>query len=471
MKKLIFVISALALITLVSCQKSVFEQTKENGSFSLTATLEQPVGNDTRSYLDEFQVKWNDGDKIKVFDINGKYARMSTNDGGQTSALFKEEYAEFGFDVTNIVCAVYPFVEGCSYIPDEGDKKHGYLTFSSMLESQTYAENSFGHDANIAIARVDGTTANFTNACGLLRLSLKGWGAVKSVRITSIGEEALCGSGTISLLNDEVNPIFIGTETSPLKNSIVLNISSDCLLSESVAKELYIVVPDGCLSEGFEVSINEGKVGVFQTNKDNTIERSVIKAMPVRTIEGAPVPDYVSLVEYVQNVSVDTHISLPYKIVVGTEVTADFEIIEIPDESEFYVYGCFLMNMGGPIGRVGSFRMKWNNHNSSFVGETPASLFERVQTKTDFMGFESSPDFSPMLFGSVDAPSATTVSIRHSAICRIYGYTDTVNDDIHRLKLIPCYNSNTNKYCLFDIVSGDCLYPTSGPDLTGPALD
>lgn len=165
---------------------------------------------------------------------------------------------------------------------------NGTITFT-LPATQSYAEGTFDHNANIMVGDVeevetDVYDARFKNMMGVLELSLKGDCSVESIVITDKAGKQLWGTASIAAA-EFANGISVNN-VSGGSSSITLNCGG-VMLSQSEATKFYIVVPAGAFQSGMDVKVNAagGASDSFGTAKNNAIARSIIKHMPVVAID------------------------------------------------------------------------------------------------------------------------------------------------------------------------------------------
>ena len=260
------------LLILAGCTESSFEGNHPiSGNEEFYATFEDT---NSRTYVDEqIRMRWNAEDEITIFKKN-TYNRtfMFTGNTGANAGGFRQVSTDddywFGYDV-DYSYAVYP--HSAENALDETDL---YLTVNMPAE-QTYAENSFGLNANTMVAVSESNQLIFKNVGGYLRIRLYGENvAVSSVTLRSKGNEAIAGKAKITP-SMEGNPTceMTGTDKSiRLTCTEPVTISSDA----NAPTDFWIVVPPVTLAEGFTVTVenNMGNTQVYEVNQSFTFERN-----------------------------------------------------------------------------------------------------------------------------------------------------------------------------------------------------
>ena len=279
MKKLLYVCAVVLCIgwAAVSCTDLLVpeeidreENPVDSDLVTFTATLESGV---TKTALSsDLKVVWSSGDKIKIFNAtNPNGAEFSLVSGaGAVTGIFSGTLSGDG-----PFYAVYPYTSGA--------KLSGTSITTTLPQKQTYAANSFGKGANLAVASgtsKDGLT--FRNLCGVLSVTLTGSVKVKAVNIYPTGSELLNGKVTISGLDGEPSMTIASNGIGDTNHSLSLSCSSVSLTSAGTVFNL--IVPVGALADGFTLEIIDasGKA-MLKTAKGsgaNTIERSKVRPMP-----------------------------------------------------------------------------------------------------------------------------------------------------------------------------------------------
>lgn len=247
---------------------------EENPGLSDLVTFKATLENNlTKTGLaSDMKVVWTSGDKIKIFNsANPAGAEFTLVTGaGEATGTFSGTLTGDG-----PFYAVYPYSSGA--------KLSGSSIVTTLPQKQTYAENSFGTGANLAVAK--GTTKDnlsFRNLCGVLSVTLTGSVKVKAVNIYPRGSELLNGKVTVSGLDSEPTVAIAANRTDDTNHSLSLSCSNVALTSSGTTFNL--VVPVGALADGFTLEVIDasGKA-MLKTAKGggaNTIERSMVRPMP-----------------------------------------------------------------------------------------------------------------------------------------------------------------------------------------------
>ncbi len=270
MKKIIAAIAAIAVaFTMASCEK---EQLVEpgcditGGNCVITAYTESNIpktslsGNDSNGY----DVIWSKGDKIT---IGGNIFELTTGDG-TTKGTFRGTLPKDGTSYT----AYYPSTYDGSTWPTEQTYTKGNITGSPMSAEAVISDGKIAEPLS------------FRNVGGILRLTVKGIGTVKSIKVAVNGLEVItlmCGDG-VALDNTNGTVFHIALPYGTYPNAEILISATDrkfCLKTLKSDKPLTInrseitaasikidkwsnnsQAPDGALSGIFTVSADGKKV-------------------------------------------------------------------------------------------------------------------------------------------------------------------------------------------------------------------
>ncbi|MBR5464396.1 MAG: leucine-rich repeat domain-containing protein [Alistipes sp.] len=310
----------LAVVGLMSaCSKSDIEEVNTSiGSESPIFYASLEGSDETRTYLDEnAYMRWTADDRVTIFfgeNYNREFA--FTGKTGATSGGFKQVSTDDPFYTAVTMSANYALYP---YAADVVLEPAGYLEFS-FPATQSYAEDSFGLNANTMVAvtkTVDDRFLQFKNVCGYLKLNLYGANVtVKSITLTGNNEEPLAGAATVT-------PTYGGNPTmawaaSGTTTSLTLDCGDDVKIgaTEAEATPFWLVVPPTTFTKGFTVTITDTAGNTFtkSSTSKQTITRNISKNMPafevVTTVSdpSSPVPS-----NQIWYTSTDGKIVTPYR--------------------------------------------------------------------------------------------------------------------------------------------------------------
>ena len=252
MKKNLFMVAAVALMALVSCNKEELQNNTNGVVF--TAEFEQDAS--TKTTLGDKGEKgrkalWVEGDKISI-------------NGTEFSAVSGGEVAEFKTEADFAEAATYRAV-----YPAESHKGTGVII--------PLSQNGTFENASIAVAESSTQTLVFNNVSSILKFQVPV--ACKTVTFESIN--SIAGQVSVSYNNGEMVPDYTSL-TNPQKK---ITVTADFV----TGKDYYVAVKPG--SQKFTVSI-DGKLSKA-SNKSVTVERTHIHNLGVLPKPIDPVYVYV----------------------------------------------------------------------------------------------------------------------------------------------------------------------------------
>ena len=254
----------------------------------------------SRTVLSAGSVLWSAGDTLSVYKVSEPGAKGEP----------------FGLNAADDGCAVGRFSsdthddwasEACYALYPAG--MDGGLTDSLLAVTlpgvQTWRKGSFAPNANPAVARGLGDgTLSFQNLCGLLAVTVEGAGTVTEVRLTTLGEEALWGPGTVDMTFDDKPLLVMDAPSDPARKTLTMTVDENpsqgqvitpgstvtvtdgSFVAPTPAEPLVccFVVPAGTLAQGFLVTVLTAGSQYMQkyaaAAQVNLVERSVCTVMP-----------------------------------------------------------------------------------------------------------------------------------------------------------------------------------------------
>ena len=300
----VFAIAAATLMLAASCQKEI-DVKEQTSVLEFSATYEQPVDEgETKTALSGTSVVWSANDQVKVYDATGKTGTLTAAAGGSASTTFSGDVEE-DFNSSSACYAIYPASAAQSI-------SGSTITFT-LPATQTYAENSFGQDCNVAVGAVSGGNIAFKNACGYLKLpvSLESGDAAKVGKIILKGNNGEKISGTFTVDASLNAPVAAASGTTADEDKVI---TLDCgdgveLSTDSENPTVfYFVVPVGAFSDatngGFTAEVYSTKdhlITTLSTTKSaNVINRSKVRVMPI-TSDVKWLPSTYTEVEYIES--------------------------------------------------------------------------------------------------------------------------------------------------------------------------
>lgn len=265
---------ALTVLLVVQCknaEKDAPASRPQGKEITIVATLEQPT--DTKTSLgSENKVLWQAGDKIKVYNasnLNGVELTLSEGAGTTVGKFTGTKPSGAG-----PFYAIYP--------ASAGGALSGSNIAVTLPKEQAYVAGSFGSGAAVSVAKAETVEKLFfKNVLGGVSLKVTSGGPISGIRIQTKGNEALSGSGAITV-GDGAPAISVTRATD--ENSY-LNVT--CESAVSTPATFIVMLPPGAFTSGFLVEfLDNNKEVMFKSAKavaDNEVKRSSILYMPEST--------------------------------------------------------------------------------------------------------------------------------------------------------------------------------------------
>lgn len=346
MKKSLVVCMAAMLVLAASCKKNE----EKDGKLGFRASLETPTG-DSKTHMDGLNVKWDAGNTILVINGNNE-AETFTTQGGEAAG----DYADFtGTEEESFFTPNY-----MAYYPSTLFGEDGKV---SLLETQTYAANSFANGANPMAAQSTDEKLEFRNLCGILDIPLKGTCQVTSISITSNNEEEmLWGKADLNMYGHDGDMEPSLSNWTDGTNEVILN-CGDVELNDNEATHFYIILPAGSLASGFKMTVtcSDGTTMTLKGTSNTVIERSKIRSM-----EEVPVTPEEPVVPTVETTTgcVDCEFSFSGKVTVEGTHNCEYG----------FVYAKTSDNTEPEIGGTGCTKVVVNTENINTTKDFTADL-------------------------------------------------------------------------------------------------
>lgn len=258
MKRQIIALSLLTALAAFSCAKVVPEETggidgngtPAAGKVRLTLGTS---GDGLKATLNGMEVRWQEGDVISV---NG-------------------EDCPVGFD-GNIAYVDVTMADSYEAIFPAEAYRNGKLL---VQPSQYYVAGSFGSKANYMYASAESATLNFSNLCGVLKLTVSGSGTVASVSVRDNDGGSLCGSyvasGGVLETSGDVQYDLVTLNCKTESNSGVALTAG--------GTDFHIVMPARSYSKGLTITVElvNGHSMVLNSATPRTIVAGEILSTPV----------------------------------------------------------------------------------------------------------------------------------------------------------------------------------------------
>src|SRR5574344_639404 len=319
-----------AMPALTSCEKekSINSGVQSGEKITLMATVEQPsdaqagssqVGNTTgtKTILDAggAKVNWQVGDVIKIFStVSGN---LETTGSLFTTAATGTKGPFTGTLVENGQAPFY------AYYPAENinsiDAGTGNMTVT-LPAVQKYKENSFGKDANPAVAyAASGTDLVFKNLCGMVKLNLYSETTLKVRSISLMNStEKLSGAGTVTVDKGTGIPALTMKTDLTASNYVKLDCGETgvTLSTDSNSPTVfYIVVPPSTGTiYGYQVSV--------QFTDGTTVTGYMSKSAPINTANKIEQSKYRKMPTFAASISANDYIYKSFDYGAGTTISS-----------------------------------------------------------------------------------------------------------------------------------------------------
>lgn len=249
----------------------VQEEIAEEFSVEISARMEAEP--DTRTSLSGLEngmyyALWETGDEIAVYvdeDADPSKFYLKSGDGTTVASFTGTRKGED-------YLAVYPY-------DIAGSVSDGSLSVT-LPATQKYAKDSFGPGAFPMVAK--GTAEDglhFMNLCSVLKITLTGTAAVRSVTLTANDEDTFM-SGPATVVTDYTSSTenFL-TMSAEGSRSVVLE-TKGLEIAEDAPADVFIVIPSQTYDGGFTIEVDTYTEKVTKTvSSDITFERSQIRAI------------------------------------------------------------------------------------------------------------------------------------------------------------------------------------------------
>ena len=275
------------LLCVIACRKEMEGPVGTfTGAPSFEASFEEDVESQTKTALTSSKsVVWSKGDQVAIFMGDTRPNLYQVNDGAAGSVTGTFDYAGaddsfYSGETPDCNVALYPYASALRCAYEEGV---GYVISGLKLAGeQTYAPGGFAQGAFPMAALTSSLTdyqLKFRNVLGILKLSLTGSNAVRSLTLTGKNGEKLSGSAQVVLDHDNTPVVRMADDASA---SVTLVCPDGVQLDPEKPVDFHIVLPPVSFTKGFTVEVQYagGVVHRIETDKVNTVRRSVVLAMP-----------------------------------------------------------------------------------------------------------------------------------------------------------------------------------------------
>ena len=289
MKKFLFGLFALGLMT--SCVKEAFvvETQQNTPDFVVTATLEETPATRTQLVYDNgYKTVWSAGDAINVNNMLGSYKFVLVKGANTPNAEFANDPTYSGasagtedgdtFPGSGMV-AVYPFNENATTSMEGED----VVVNTEIPAKQTFSAGSFGQNASpmVAYNAAGLPQFSFKNVGTVFCMPLFGEGTIVTAKVEHVDGVAIAGAVTVTAVA-ESEPVTTVAETG--SSVITLSCGEGVELSAEPTKFYFVLAPGTYEAEKLVVTFTNSYGDFFQTTIPATLEykRSEINSFQAR---------------------------------------------------------------------------------------------------------------------------------------------------------------------------------------------
>ena len=294
MKKFLFGLFALGLMT--SCVKEAFvvETQQNTPDFVVTATLEETPATRTQLVYDNgYKTVWTAGDAINVNNMLGSYKFVLAQGAGTPNATFANDPTYSGasagtedgntFPGSGMV-AVYPFNANVISTMEGND----VVINTEIPASQTFSVGSFGQNASPMVAyNVAGLPQfSFKNVGTILCMPLAGEGTIVSAKLESVSGAKIAGAATVTAVAEN-DYVPAATVAEAGVSAITLSCGEGVELSAEPTKFYFVLAPGTYEENDLVITFTNSYGDFFQTSIPATLEykRSEINTFKAREFE------------------------------------------------------------------------------------------------------------------------------------------------------------------------------------------
>ena len=281
-----FATAAVAALAAVSCAFDEYDDyQKEGETVVFTASIgdEETKAELGTSASGKPQTLWTDGDKITIHNGTKGFEFVTELEEAAPRADFT--YVGNDFSADNGVIAVYPSGEY------ETDLAKRTVTLN-IPAVQTAVEGTFDPAAGVLAAYTESGSTNMTfrNAAALIKFSVKTEG-VKSVVLSGLGDEAVCGE-TVVTFDEDGGIVSVAPKAKGAAGTVVeLTAAGSGKLA--TGKTYYMAVAPGSFPKGFTVYVKYSADGEMHMVKGYTkpydLARNFILNLGEFTVRELPV--------------------------------------------------------------------------------------------------------------------------------------------------------------------------------------
>ena len=235
MKKLLYIVSI--VLAAVACRKEAEQQT-------VVESLEVTGPATTRVHLiDGVNAVWNAGDKVSVFYNGGSNECWNyTGADGANKGTISHEGTSFRVGNGRFT-ALYPY--------DSNASMTGDVISTTVPALQEWAASSYSW--GLLVSSTEDAALRFDYACTFVRLSLYGYGKVKSVTLKGGNNEPVSGPATVDISGSSP----VSNHVSGATQTVTVKKSDDSVLATLGSEEfdIWIGLLPQSFSKGFVLTV------------------------------------------------------------------------------------------------------------------------------------------------------------------------------------------------------------------------
>ena len=281
-----FAAAAVAALSVVSCAYDEYDDYQKEGEtvvFTASIGEEETKAELGTSANGKPQTMWTDGDKITIHNGAKGFEFVTELEAAAPRADFT--YVGNDFNADNGVIAVYP---SGKYETNLAER----TVTLNIPAVQTATEGTFDPAAGVLAAYTESGSTNMTfrNASALIKFSVKTEG-VKSVVLSGLGDEAVCGETVVTFSEDGGIASVAPKKDGAAGTVVELKAAGNSKLT--TGKTYYMAVAPGSFPKGFTVHVKYSADGEMHMVKGYTksydLARNFILNLGEFTVRDLPV--------------------------------------------------------------------------------------------------------------------------------------------------------------------------------------
>lgn len=296
MKRLL--LFAAFLLAAAACQPETLfsdeQKPEKNDTLVFHATIASELEGDTKTFMnDDWKVRWNEGDKVSIFNRNTVNLESTfQGEEGASQGDFISINSPASGEAVSHIYGIYPYSAATS-INTEGEIN------LSLPENQVYyGGKSFGKGANTSVSVSDDENLMFKNVGGFLVIKLYGSGvSVSKVVLTGHNGEKLSGSATVEMSINEAPAVTMQDDATE-KVSMICNSPVTLGAGADHATRFVLVIPPTDFENGFSIRVTDSNGGVYLKSTSNPVSIGRNQLVSMSPLEVTPDYTYNDNIEF-----------------------------------------------------------------------------------------------------------------------------------------------------------------------------